>query len=635
MVASSFKSPAGRKKAGHSVAPNRVKVSSKKASILELLKAGCSITEACERSAASYESFRYYRRTDEQFAAMVATILGEVREDLSTGRADVPDFPEFCEKWLGMKLWPHQLQWYDLLEGREPRDIHPSMTFEPGDPDMLVVNTPPGHAKSQTITIAYTTWQIVKNPSVAVVIVSKTQRLAMQFLLTIKNYLTNPQWERMQNRFGPPGGFAADSASWKQDQIYVSASLRDGTIKDPTVQALGIGGQLYGARSDLIILDDCVDNLNAADYEKQINWIQTEVASRLPDGGKILVVGTRLAPKDLYLELRNPERYGDNGEEGESPWTYFAQPAVLEFTDRVEDWVTLWPICDRPSGRHVKPDEEGYYTKWSGEVLHKRRSRMSPAAWARVYMQETVSEDSTFHPEHVAACVGGYSPGLLPDNPIGRPGGQAGLRILAGLDPAAVGFTAAVVYGVDVSSGKRWVLDVHNEAAMRPEAMKRLLVDWADKYAISEWRVERNAFQGFLTQDLEVRQALAARGCTLVEHTTGQNKNDEQLGVAAMEALFRNRMITLPRPQTEAVRAMVDQLGVWDADLARKKKIKTDVVMALWFAELRAQELVRTVSAANAFSRRGDHFHTRWETRSRSIVSAMDAEVAPVVSIWG
>lgn len=603
----------------------------KKAAILEYLKAGTSIREACERSGTTYENYRYYRRTDEQFAAMAASILGEqVTGDVV--RDDVPDFPEFCEQYLGLKLWAHQLQWYDLLEGRTPRDIHPSMTFEQGDPDLLVINTPPGHAKSQTVTIAYTTWRIVRDPTVKVVIVSKTQRLAVQFLLTIKNYLTHPRWKTMQDKFGPPGGFAADSASWKQDQIYVSSSLRDNMEKDPTVQAIGIGGQLYGARADLIMIDDAVDNLNAKDYESQIRWIETEVASRLPDGGKILIIGTRLAPKDLYLEIRNPGRYGE-AEDAEAPWTYFAQPAVLEFHDDPAKWKTLWPLCDRPSGKHIKPDADGYYTKWDGEVLSKRRKRMAPSAWSRVYMQLSVAEDTVFKPDDIARRIGGYTPGQLPDSPLGRPGGMQGLRMLGGLDPAAVGHTGAICYGVDVANGKRWVIDASNVASMKPEEMKALILDWASRYKLSEWRIERNAFQGFLTQDSELRQRLAAMGCTLVEHTTGQNKNDEILGVANMESLFRNDLITLPRPITESVRALIDQLGYWDPSLA--KRVKTDLVMALWFCELRAQELVRTVSAANAFSRRNDHFHTRWEMSSRHVVSAMDAEVIPMKSIWG
>ena len=52
--------------------------------------------------------------------------------------------------------------------------------------------------------------------------------------------------------------------------IYISDDSRDSGEKDPTIQALGIRAHVYGARADLVIMDDCVDMTNAAEYEKQI-----------------------------------------------------------------------------------------------------------------------------------------------------------------------------------------------------------------------------------------------------------------------------------------------------------------------------------------------------------------------------
>ena len=617
--------------------PRNMSVERKKQLVLEQMAEGVSLSEAARNVGWARDTVYYHRNRDERFNNAIDRIRGKNPKAVS----EVPDFPEFCQEFLNTRLFPHQLQWFDLLEGRPPRDIHPSMTYEPGDPDMLIVNTPPGHAKSQTITVMYTVWRIVKDPSARIVLVSKTQRLAIQFLLTVKNYLTHPNYRKMHQAFGPPGGFEADSASWKQDLIYVSSNVRDVQEKDPTCQALGIGGQLYGARADLIILDDCVDNGNAKDFERQINWIQTEVASRLPEGGKILVVGTRLAPQDLYIELRKPERYNsDDGEE--SPWTYFAQPAVLEYKDDPKDWVTLWPYCDRASGNRVIRNEDGLYEKWTGEILAKRRKRMPPSSWARVYQQEQVSEETVFPIELINESIMGYSPGLLPDsensrNPdAGRKGGMSGLHVICGLDPASVGHTAAVCVGLELSTGMRYVLDVHNEPGMKPEAMKELIRGWQDKYSVNEWRIERNAFQGFLTQDAELRTYIAARGGTLVEHTTGRNKHDELLGVMSMSGLFEQRLIRLPRPQTEGVKALIEQLSYWTADLP--KTAKTDCVMALWFTHIRCSELVQTVNRSKAFNDRGKMFLTKMDLASRTIVPATDlvaAGTSPARLYWG
>ena len=86
-----------------------------------------------------------------------------------------------------------------------------------------------------------------------------------------------------------------DADTWKVDTVYLGGDARDSSEKDPTIQALGMGGQIYGARADLIILDDCITTANAHEWDKQINWLQKEVITRLGKNGKLLIVGTRIA----------------------------------------------------------------------------------------------------------------------------------------------------------------------------------------------------------------------------------------------------------------------------------------------------------------------------------------------------
>ncbi len=86
--------------------------------------------------------------------------------------------------------------------------------------------------------------------------------MARKFLSAIKTRLSHPNWTKLQVAFGPQGGYKADSNTWSADMIYLGSG-RDSGEKDPTVQALGFGSQIYGARADLIILDDVVMNANA------------------------------------------------------------------------------------------------------------------------------------------------------------------------------------------------------------------------------------------------------------------------------------------------------------------------------------------------------------------------------------
>ena len=596
-------------KAGSSLPTARVK-----SELIRLIGEGKTVNEALAivgRSRTTYES---YRRNDESFRHAVDRVRLEADEDFQAADRVVPDFPEFCETYMGQRLFAHQLQWFDLLEGREPRLLDPAMTYEEGRQTRLIVNTPPGHAKSTTITVNYAIWRIIKNPAIKIIIVSKAQKLAEQFLLQIKERLTSPEYQKLQDDFAPPGGWAADSAGWSASRFYVSSKVRGSEAKDPTVQAVGIRGQVYGARSDLIIVDDAIDNTNVHDFEKQIPWLLSIVGSRLaPRSGRLLVIGTRIASQDLYSELRNPERYYG----GKQPWTYLLQPAVLEYAEDPADWRTLWPYSDTPADPDEEPVEGGLYRRWDGETLSEVRDALPPSEWSRVYQQEQVAEDNVFRPEWVTGACSMYAAGTLPDDPkTGRPGGIHGLRIIAGLDPAVAGYEAAVVVGLDRFTGHRWVIDVSNRANTPPDQTRALIKEWTDKYGVHEWRIEKNAFQGFLTQDTEVRNYLAARGVTLTDHHTGGNKHDAEFGVAAMSHLFEMGLIHLPRASNEAVKALVTQLVSWQPRLP--KGVKTDTVMALWFAELRCQELI---ASAEGGTHTRSIFQTRFDRASQRAVS--------------
>ena len=600
-----------------------------KRQIIEFLMEGYSVQRAMDAVGRSVKTYEYYRKTDQEFSTQVDKVRSmTARGEINGARGEVPPFPEFSEKFLGTRVFKHQEHWIDFLEGREPSDVHPAITHEPGSPDLIIINTPPEHAKSTTITVNYAVYRICQNPNIRIMVVSKTQAMAQKFLLSIKNRLTHPKYQDLQLTFGPPGGFQKGSDSWKQDLIYLSSESRDSGEKDPTVQAIGIRGHIYGARADLIIMDDCVDHTNAHEYERQIDWIQSEVMSRIDnDGGRLLVIGTRLRPKDLYSELRDEARYPDET----SPWTYFAQPAVLEFDEDPEKWVTLWAKTNiAPVSGNGEPDENGLYDKWTGPALNKKRSRISPNLWAMVYQQQQVHEDAAFPTAAVKGVINGARNfGIIPRGKNGvRYNGMDGLIVVAGLDPAGSGYTAAVCLAIDVSTQKRYLLDVSNKAAMKPDEIRELIKGWTDKYKISEWRVEKNAFQTMLTQDREVREYLSSRGAILREHHTGQNKWDTNFGVASLTTLFYGwedgkALIEFPSTHaSEGIKTLIEQLVTWYPDAPKSQK--TDTVMAFWFAELGVRD--RVASATNFFKshNRMNMFHTKYDESRQITVNLND-----------
>lgn len=271
-----------------------------KEKVLLMLAQGSTIAQAMGSVNRNEVTFRQWSMKDTDFKdrADKARLEGKgIKADFKNLK-DI-SFEDFSQQFLDTSLFDHHKDWIDLIEGREPRYMHPAMTYEPGAANRVLINVPPEHAKSTVVTINYVTYRLAVDPNVRIIIVSKTQGMARKFLSAIKTRLSHPNWIKLQTAFGPQGGYKADSQTWSADMIYLGTG-RDSGEKDPTVQALGFGSQIYGARADLIILDDVVMNSNSHEWEKQIEWLQKEVITRLGRHGKLLIVGTRVAPVDLY-----------------------------------------------------------------------------------------------------------------------------------------------------------------------------------------------------------------------------------------------------------------------------------------------------------------------------------------------
>jgi len=607
----------------------------RKDDFLKALSSGMTVADASKVAGVKPDTVKYWMKSDKKFREL----LDDARQSRDDVRARVKtsdkfnvSFKEFSEDYLGMKVFPHQENFISLLEKGEPAWVHDSMIYEPSTRNRVLINIPPEHAKSTTVTINYSTYRIALNPNVRIIIVSKTLYKAREFVYAIKQRLSHPRWQKLQAMYGPDGGWQEDADTWRTDTVYLGSEARDSSEKDPTIQALGMGGQIYGARADLIILDDCITGANAHEWEKQIKWLQQEVITRLGKNGKLLIVGTRIASNDLYRELRNPEHWSG----GKTPFTYLAMPAVLEFADNPKDWVTLWARSDRPwdGDEDTTPDSDGLFPKWDGLALSQRRSEVTPATWAMVYQQQDVETDSIFPP----VCVQGSVQGMRKVGPIrlGAPGhpDDGNFRTVIGIDPAMSGATAAVCIAVDIDTKKRYILDSVNMTEPTPAKIRELIEDWAIRYQPNVIVVEKNAFQLFLTKDEAIREFLSSRGIVFREHFTGNNKWDVDFGVASMAPLFgtsseekflkNSNLIELPSStNSEGIKALINQLIVWKPEMRKGQPF--DMVMALWFCEIVIREWVERAGSTTRY------MTSRWTSRkqlSNRYIVDLDEEYA-------
>ena len=594
--------------------------------ILSGVAEGLTIEAATAAAGKSYKTYEYYRRTDKIFAdKMDRTRLG--LKDKNFASSDVHDinFAEFRQRYLHSRTFPHQQNLIDVIEGRQPAWLHPSMKYEKGlANNRILLNIPPNHAKSMTVTVDYVTWQVCQNPNFRVLIVSQTQQLAADFLYAIKQRLTHPNYEALQQAYAAGVGFNSKTASWQATRVTFGDELRESSEKDPNIEAVGIGGQIYGKRADMIIVDDAVTLKNANEFEKQIRWLTQDVRSRLNPTGKLIIVGTRVTAVDLYKELRSEDRYPG----GLVPWTYLAMPALLTTDEDPDKWETLWPASDAPFDGQTESDldKDGLYPRWNGRNLYNERQAMDASTWALVYQQQDISDDAIFDPVCVRGSIDGMRKAgrLVPGHP-GHPRDLSGFSIICGLDPAMVGDTAVVCYAIDRTSHKRYIVDAIKITRPTPAAIRQIIFDWTALYQPTEWIVEKNAFQSFLTQDEGIRQNLASRGVLLREHHTGSNKWDSGFGVASMSTLFgtkqfdgkhhRDNLMHLPSDQTENIKALIEQLITWSPTT----KGKTDMVMALWFCEIRAREMLN--QGMHQTHHLKNPFLSRYEMGKRTVIN--------------
>jgi hypothetical protein len=164
-----------------------------------------------------------------------------------------------------------------------------------------------------------------------------------------------------------------------------------------------------------------------------------------------------------------------------------------------------------------------------------------------------------------------------------------------------------------------------------PGKIRQLIEDWVHKYQPQELRIEINAHQKAYSLDEDLRGFLASTGVRFSSQFTGKNKWDTSFGIAAMSGLFgtirngnhqNDNLLELPSQDgSEGIKSLIQQLITWHPET----KGKTDCVMALWFCEIRAKEMISNQNINQS------HINNRWATRKqlekRFVVNVSDYEM--------
>jgi hypothetical protein len=479
---------------------------------------------------------------DEPVSAPV--VSGEVRR--------VPPPGEFIRHYFGNVVCP------DCGVHHEIPGFHDTMLDKIADPKSrrLLINLAPYHAKSTIGTVYSTLYELCRNPNSRTGIVSKSERLAQRFLFQISKYLSDPDvYQDAAGNLIDDWGPFHNPNSWNKNDIYVAG--RQSAEKDPSVSVYGVGALIYGYRFDRMIFDDIADLENQRNpdrVQEMLRWTTQECATRVGKSGKLVFLGTRVSSGDIYSYLETLPAY-----------EVVRFPCIL---DDLEE-STLWP--DHFPYRAAVEQRESMALE-QFQLVYQNVDMPGLGASFPLTVLETVQDPTR--------RVGHYDPHW---------------RLVIGLDPAGAGeqagFTAMVLLGVDVATGRRYLVDAVNHRQMKAPQVKDQILDWVSRYPIVELRVEVNGLQGQIYQyDNELVHRLTNAGVRVAPHVTHRNKWDPQFGVESMGPMFYNGMVSVPWEDVASRRKfepLMDQLQQFPMGKV------TDMVMALWFADLACRELVQ------------------------------------------
>lgn len=168
--------------------------------------------------------------------------------------------------------------------------------FYSSDDEIMIVNLPPRHGKSRTASL-FIEWALGQNKKEKIMTGSYNESLSTTFSKAVRNGISEEK---------------ADEDKIVYSDIFPNTRIKKGEgamnlwsleggynnylATSPTGTATGFG-------CSLMVIDDLIKNAeeahNESVLEKHWDWFTNTMLSRLEEGGKIIIIMTRWATKDL------------------------------------------------------------------------------------------------------------------------------------------------------------------------------------------------------------------------------------------------------------------------------------------------------------------------------------------------
>lgn len=235
-----------------------------------------------------------------------------------------------------------------------------------GEQKHIIVEMPPRHSKSMTITETFPSYFIGRNPNKHVIATAYSEGLARKFGRLNRNKLVE---------------FGADIFDIRMANDNSTAT--NWSVGDYTggMVATGIGGSITGEGADLLIIDDPIKNNAEAQSETIRNKIwdewETTLSTRLHKGASVIVVMTRWHEDDIVGRLLERSPY---------EWERIRMPAIAEDED---------DLLGREIGEPLSA-ELGFDEHWA----ELKKQEVGSKTWNSLYQQRpSASEGNIFKRE--------------------------------------------------------------------------------------------------------------------------------------------------------------------------------------------------------------------------------------------
>jgi predicted phage terminase large subunit-like protein len=367
--------------------------------------------------------------------------------------------------------------------------------------DDLIINTPPGSAKSTYASHVFPSWFLGSFSSHNVILASHTAALAEKWSRRIRNTF---QSSAFANVF-PDASLSPDS----------TAVARWTTSSGGECVAAGVGASILGFRADLVVIDDPLSGWEQASSETQLqkvhDWFRSDLKSRLKPGAKIVLICQRLAANDLAGLMIQ--------EHAENPTRRL----------RVINLPMVADSPDDPLGRQIG---DILWPEWyTPEMVADLRK--DDLTWRTMWQQQPPSSSGDW--------ISAEDILTRPSPPADQPRHTYGMTDLA-LSVNGGDYTVHFVVGID-QYGDWDILDAVRER-VDPDTTSSRIVALSTTYSPQEWLID----------DDNMAKVLMPLVATLARQTNAfvpwkmmpMRGQDKETRAAPLRGMFKRRKIYMP-----------------------------------------------------------------------------------------